>query len=467
MASGPKDRATLIKGGTVVAGQTVAEQDVLMRDGRIAAMGDLAGVSADETLDARGLVVLPGAVDTHVHLNDVFMNTVSVHDYYTGTLAAAFGGVTSIVDFSNQEKGQPLVDTISTKREQAEGLAIVDWGVHPVITDPTQSTLDEISLVVEQGSPTIKCYMTYRDEGLLIEVEDLRRISAALRDSGGMLMLHAEDNDLVEKGVAEELGAGRNSSYHHACSRPAEVENRAIQTAIDLTRETGGRTFVVHLSSADGIEMMSAARAEGLNILTETCTHYLVFTDDLLKRADGMKWICSPPLRGTDHQDRLWRGLADGRIPMVTSDDAAYSWEAKQYGSESFDKCPNGIPGIEARLCVLYSAGVVGGRLSLPRFVDAVAGAPARLFGMWPRKGLLTPGADGDIVVLDPTAKWTMGQDHQHMSTDWSAYEGMEITGKVRYVFSRGELIIDGEECVAEKGRGQYIHRTLDPDLWF
>ena len=467
MASGQENRTTLIEGGTVVTGQTVAEQDVLIRDGRIAALGDLAGVSADETLDAKGLLVLPGAVDTHVHLNDVFMNTVSVHDYYTGTLAAAFGGVTSIIDFSNQERGQPLVDTISTKRQQAEGLALIDWGVHPVITDPTQSTLAEIPLVVEQGSPTIKCYMTYRDEGLLIEIGDLRRISAALRDSGGMLMLHAEDNDLVEKGVAEELGAGRTTSFHHACSRPAEVENRAIQTAIDLTRETGGSTFVVHLSSADGIEMMSAARAEGLNIRTETCTHYLVFTDDHLKREDGMKWVCSPPLRDTDHQDRLWRGLADGRISMVTSDDAAYSWEAKQFGAERFDKCPNGIPGIEARLCAVYSAGVVQGRLSLPRFVDVVSGAPARLFGMWPRKGVLTPGADGDVVLLDPTAKWTMGQDRQHMSTDWSAYEGVEITGKIRYVFSRGELIIDGEKCLAEKGRGQYIHRTLDPDLWF
>ncbi|MCP5108306.1 MAG: dihydropyrimidinase [bacterium] len=451
----------LIKNGTVVTNQTVSQMDVLIEGEQIAAIGniDAAADMSDIEIDALGFLVLPGAVDSHVHFNDVFMNTVSVHDYYTGTLAAAFGGVTSVIDFSNQEKGKSLLSTIETKKQEAAGLALVDWGVHPVITDPTDETLAEIPLVVEQGAPTIKCYMTYRDEGLLIEINDLKRISKALHAAGGMLMVHAEDNDIIETEVPRMIRSGLTAPVYHAGSRPKEAENRAIRNCIDMVRETGGAVFVVHMATDDGVQMVKAARAEGLNVFAETCTHYLMFTDEMLKRDDGIKWICSPPLRDRFNREGLWKGVAEKTICMVTSDDAAYSWEAKLLGKDRFDLCPNGIPGIEPRLNLLYSEGVVKGRLSLPRLVEIVSSAPARYFGLAPRKGNLVRGADADIVLFDPGEEWVMGRGSLHMAADWSAYEGIRMKGRIKKVFSRGELIIDGDRCLAARGRGRYIYR--------
>ena len=257
-------KTTLIRNGFVVLQSITSQQDLLIQGEKIAAVGELSGLAADETVDATDLLVLPGGVDTHVHFNDVFMNTISVHDYYTGTVAAAFGGTTSVIDFSNQQPGASLMSTIDDKREEAQGLALVDWGVHPVITQPTESTLAEIAQVVAAGAPTIKCYMTYRQEGLLIEEPDLRCILAGLRDAGGMLLVHAEDNDLIEARLPHFLGTGRTSAIHHAASKPPEVENKAIARCIEMVRDIGGRLFIVHLTTAEGVEMVGAARAAGL-----------------------------------------------------------------------------------------------------------------------------------------------------------------------------------------------------------
>ncbi len=447
----------------MVVGQSVESQDVMIRGESIDNVGDLGAAQADTVVDAEGLLVLPGAVDTHVHLNDVFMNTVSVHDYYAGTLAAAFGGVTSIIDFSNQVPDGSLIKTLTDKQEEAEGRALIDWGVHPVITRPDDETLNQIPQLVEAGAPTMKCYMTYREDGLLIEDEDLKRIAARLTAAGGMLMLHAEDNDMIEQRIPRYISQGKTASKYHARSKPPEVEASAIRRVVDMARDTGGRFFIVHLASDEGLDLVTAARAKGIDITAETCTHYLIFTDQMLQRDDGIKWICSPPLRNQTIQEALWNGVIDGRLAMVTSDDAAYSWEAKLFGADRFDKCPNGIPGIEARFHALYTAGVATGRMSLPRFVDVVSTSPARLFGMAPKKGSIIPGADADIVLLDPNQEWTMNQDTLHMNTDWCAWDGIEVSGKILKVFSRGELIVDGDRCLAEPGRGRYIHCKLPP----
>lgn len=451
----------IIRGGTVVLGNEVSRQDVLIQGEKIADVGDLSDIGLVDKIDAGGLLVFPGAIDTHVHFNDSFMGTVSVHDYYRGTKAAAYGGVTSVVDFANQEHGDTLTNAFLDKKKEAEGEAIIDWGVHPVITQLTPSVLDEIPIVIGMGAPTIKCYMTYREEGLMMAFDDLLRISERLKECGGMLMLHAEDNTIIETNIPRMIADGKTQSIYHARSRPIEAEDNAIQSAIRIAKQTGGRIFIVHMASGEGVEAVAKARREGADILAETCTHYLLFTDKMLERDDGIKWICSPPLRDEETQNKLWEGTRDGRIVMVTSDDAAFSWEAKLLGKDRFDRCPNGIPGIETRFSLLYSEGVAKGRTSLPRFVELVSTSPARHFGLAPQKGSLNPGADADIVLFDPHPKWTMNQESLHMATDWSAYEDIEITGKILKVFSRGELIIEKDRCLAKKGRGRYIHRSL------
>lgn len=456
------DSTKLICGGKVVLDQVVSRQDVLIQGEKIVAIGDLSAIKVDEKVDAEGLLVLPGGVDTHVHFNDEFMGTVSVHNFESGTKAAAFGGTTTVVDFTNQWPGGSLKEAMAKKHEEAEGQALIDWGVHPVITEPTPETLDEIPDMVAQGAPTIKCYMTYREEGIMTEREDLSKILARLHEHGGMLMVHAEDNDMAESNVRNFVQEGKTQAYYHAESKPAECEYKAIKDAIRVAKETGGRLFVVHLASDKGMRKLGKARAKGVDVLAETCTHYLLFTDDLLKREDGIKWICSPPLRDKEIQDQLWEGLQDGRICQVTSDDAAFSWQAKLFGQDRFDKCPNGMPGLETRMTLLYSEGVAKDRISLPRFVKLVSTAPARLFGMYPQKGSLIPGSDADIVLFDPTIEWKLNLETTHMAADWSPFDDYEVTGKVIKVFSRGDLIIDGDRCVAEKGRGQYLHRALD-----
>ncbi|MFC1553061.1 dihydropyrimidinase [candidate division KSB1 bacterium] len=455
----------LIKGGTVVSHSDVTKKDMLIEGEKISAVGELNGVKADVVIDASGYLILPGAIDTHVHFDDVFMNTVSVHDYYKGTLAAAYGGVTSVIDFSNQIVGKPLLDTLTGKKKDAEGKAIIDYGVHPVITKAAPDILGEIQLLVNEGAPTFKCYMTYRKEGLLIEGNVLADISEHLKNAGGMLLVHAEDNDTLEENISKMVDSGNVAPIYHAKSRPREAENKAITNCIEMIRKTGGRLFVVHLASDEGLEIIKNARTDGLDVFAETCTHYLVFTEDILKREDGIKWICSPPLRDKTVQKKLWQGLKDGSISMVTSDDAAYSWDAKLMGKDRFDECPNGIAGIEPRLHILYSEGVVRKRLTLSRFVELVSANPAKLFGLWPDKGNLDPGADADIVLFDPEEKWIMGQDTMHMAADYCPYEGIEITGKIKKVLSRGEVIIDGDLCLAEKGRGRYLFRKLNPGL--
>jgi len=453
----------LIRGGKTVDSQNISVQDILIRGEKIEAAGHWEGIEPDVEIDARGLYVFPGAVDTHVHFNDLFMNTVSVHDFDSGTRAAAFGGVTSIIDFANQRPGGTLQTAMENKKDEADGLAVVDWGIHPVITDPTPAALSEIPQLVEEGAPTFKCYMTYKQEGLLIEDEDLKRILESLTQAGGMLLVHAEDNATVEKGVRDSIRAGNTAPLFHARSRPLEAENIAIERCIQLARETNGRLFIVHMATDRGLDLVSRAREGGLQVYAETCTHYLILTEQMLNRPDGIKWICSPPLRNLRVQQKLWQGLRDRQISLVSSDDAAYSWEAKSMGASRFDRCPNGIPGIEARLCLLFSEGVAKERITLPMLIDIVSTQPAKLFGLYPHKGSLDPGADADLVLFDPEKRWIMGEKTLHMAADWSAYEGMEITGRIEKVFSRGDLIIDGDRCLAQKGRGRYLHRRLRP----
>ena len=456
-------------------GQSVSERDLFISGEKIEAVGDVAAGLADEVIDATGLLVLPGAIDPHVHFNETNKGQNGVHDYFTGGRAAAFGGTTTIVDFADQIHGRPLLTVLDVKKEQARGQAVIDWNVHPIINQVTAEVLEEIPEVVAAGLPTIKCFMTFRSltgesavnmysgkPGRIISDEDYLGLTTRLREAGGMLMVHAEDSTIIDKIALDKLAKGETSAIDHARCRPAEAEASAVRRIVGVARETGGRVYIVHLSSIDGLGEVTSARAEGLPVWAETCPHFLIFTDEKLKRDDGYKWVGSPPLRDEATQAALWEALGDGRISVAATDDCAFSLASKVAGAENFDLCPEGMPGIEPRLTVLYSEGVAKGRITLPQLVDLTSTTPARLFGLAPDKGCLTPGADADIVLFDPSVQWTMSQDSLHMASDYTSYEGVEVTGKVAKVFSRGELIVDGEEFLATPGRGRFVPCTLE-----
>jgi dihydropyrimidinase len=482
-------RTKLISGGTVVYGQSVSQQDVFVTGETITAVGDLSHFEADETYDAAGLLVFPGGVDPHIHFNEQNKGHLGVHDYFTGSRAAAFGGTTTVIDFSDQIHGEPLLNVLKVKEEQAAGKALIDWNVHPIISHITPEVLGEIPGVIAAGMPTFKCFMTYRTlagdsaenmysgkPGRFITDEEFADLSRCLQEHGGMLMVHAEDSTIIDRLALEKQKAGATTVIDHARCRPPESEANAIRRIIKVIEQTGGRVYIVHLSSIPGLQVVGEARSgtghdrtyahdSNFAVFAETTPHYLIFTDEILAREDGYKWLGSPPIRDKATQDALWEGIADGRISTVATDDCAFSLESKAAGAEDFDRCPEGMPGIEPRLTVLYSEGVAKGRLTLSRWVELISSAPARLFGLYPSKGSLAPGADADIVLFDPAREWTMNKDTLHMASDYAAYDNIDVTGKVVQVFSRGELIIDGEECLAEKGRGRFVACRLDPSL--
>ena len=469
------ERTLLISGGTVVSSSAVSQQDVLIQNETISTVGDLAGVAADEHVDATGLLVLPGAIDPHIHFNERNKGQKGVHDFLTGGRAAAFGGTTTVIDFADQIHGQPLLSVLDQKRDQANGMAIIDWNVHPIINHVTPEVLEEIPAIVAAGLPTIKCFMTFRSltgesavnlysgkPGRIISDDDFVHLSSRLEAVGGMLMVHAEDSTIIDKIAQEKLASGETKAIDHARCRPPESEGTAVRRIVEVARQTGGRVYVVHLSSIDGLDQIIEARTNGLKVYAETCPHFLIFTDEILKRDDGYKWLGSPPLRDEATQSALWDGLIDGHISTLATDDCAFSLESKVAGAENFDLCPEGMPGIEPRLTILYSEGVAKGRISLPKLVELTSTAPAELFGLAPKKGRLAPGSDADIVLFDPSTQWTMSQETLHMASDYTAYEGVEVTGKVAKVYSRGDLIIDGEQCLARPGRGEFVACTID-----
>ncbi len=468
----------LIKGGTVVLGHAVSAQDVLITGEVITAVGHFPSLDVNEIIDAQGLLVLPGAVDPHIHFNEQNKGHQGVHDYFTGSRAAAFGGTTSVIDFSDQKHDEPLINVLKVKEEQAQGKALIDWNVHPILSNITPRVIEEVPELIQAGLPTFKCFMTYRTlagdsaenmysgkPGRFISDREFIELSRCLQDHGGMLMVHAEDSTIIDKNAWHMQKAGTTKAIHHALCRTPESESNAIRRIVNVIKQTNGRLYIVHLSSRAGLDVASAARSEGHDVFAETTPHYLIFTDDVLAREDGYKWLGSPPVRDKATQDVLWQAISDGRISTVATDDCAFSLESKSAGAENFELCPEGMPGIEPRLTLLYSEGVAKGRLSLPRMVELISTAPARLFGMAPQKGSLFPGADADIVLFDPAIRWTMNQHTLHMASDYAAYDNFEVTGKVAKVFSRGEMIIDGDECVAEKGRGKFISCKLDPSL--
>jgi dihydropyrimidinase len=461
-------KSLLIHGGKVVSDSSTSQVDLIVQSGRIIAQGSPGSFDKEhftEEIDASGMFVLPGLIDPHVHYDSPFMGSKTVHDFRTGSIAAAYGGITTIISFSTQGKGESIIKNIESQNRNAEKQSFIDWGFHGIILDAKEDTLSEIPHLINAGYPTYKCFTTYRHSDRMVDDADILSLLEITARNPAMLMVHCENDAILEHNLKRVLST-KNAWINHAKSRPASAENVEIARIIDLMREEVAPVYIVHTTTREGMGIIQDAINMGLPIHCETCTHYLVLTEDKLKEEDGYQFICSPPLRKKEDNDALWKAAINGPLEVVSTDDAGVpTLDRIRLGEGKFDKVPNGMPGIEPRLVVLYSQGVVIGRINLPRLVALTSTNPAKLFGLYPQKGHLGIGADADIVLFDPNPRWRISASTHHMNTDFSPFEGMEVTGNVRSVLCRGEYVIREGELVGTPGYGQLIRRSID-DTW-
>ncbi|QXE34019.1 dihydropyrimidinase [Streptomyces sp. GMY02] len=457
---------TLIHGGLVITAADEIRADVLIEDGRIAALaahgsGLAEGWSAGRTIDATGRYVIPGGVDAHTHMELPFGGTFASDTFETGTRAAAWGGTTTIVDFAVQSPGRALREGLDAWYAKADGQCAIDYAFHMIMSDVNESSLKEMDLLVQEGITSFKLFMAY--PGVFYS-DDGRILRAMQRgaQNGGLIMMHAENGIAIDVLVEQALAAGRTDPRYHGEVRKALLEAEATHRAIKLAQVADAPLYVVHVSAQEAVAELAAARDQGLPVFGETCPQYLFLSTDNLAEPDfeGAKYVCSTPLRPKEHQAALWRGLRTNDLQVVSTDHCPFCFVGqKELGRGDFSKIPNGLPGVENRMDLLHQA-VVEGRLSRRRWIEIACATPARMFGLYPRKGTIAPGADADIVIYDPGAEQTVSAETHHMNVDYSAYEGKQLTGQVETVLSRGELVIDRREFTGRAGHGQYTPRA-------
>ena len=459
----------LITGGTVVSTTGATAMEVLADDERIAGLAapgtELAASwasAADQVIDATGRYVLPGGIDAHTHMEMPFGGTLSSDTFETGTRAAAWGGTTTIIDFAVQSKGMSLLSALDTWQAKADGKCAIDYGMHMIVSDVNDTTLKEMDSCLDLGVTSFKLFMAYPGVLYSTDGEILRAMQQASRN-GATVMMHAENGIAIDQLVAQALAAGKTEPVQHGLTRPAELEGEATSRAIALAKVTGCPLYVVHLTASQALDAITAARNTGQNVFAETCPQYLYLSLDDLARPgfEGAKFVASPPLRPKEHQGSLWRGLRTNDLAVVSTDHCPFCFvEQKELGRGDFSKIPNGIPSVEHRMDLLHQ-GVAAGELSLARWVEVASTTPARMFGLYPRKGTIQPGSDADIVIYDPHARQVLSAATHHMNVDYSAYEGIEVTGKVDTVLSRGQVVIDAGEYRGEPGHGRFLKRDL------
>ncbi len=456
---------TLVTNGHIVTATDDYVADIYIEDGIIKAIGsDFTSLyTADQTVDAEGNYVFPGGIDPHTHLDMPFMGTYTCDDFETGTTAALAGGTTTIIDYALQTRGDSMLTALDTWMERAKGKAVIDYGFHMGVTDFTDDTDQEIKALVERGVTSYKTFMAYKG-ALMLEGESMVGVMNSIKKYGGIMAVHAEDGDTVDRLVAENLEKGNTAPRYHYLSRPSSVEGKAAGEIIDLSYETGCPLYIVHTTCTEVLEHTYKSYLRGQNVLIETCPQYLLLDDSLYEK-DGFeaaKWVMSPPLRKKHDQEALWKGLAAGHVQTVGTDHAPFNFVGqKDMGKDSFAKIPNGAPGIQHRLELMYSEGVCKNRITLNQFVDVTSTAAAKIFGLFPQKGTIAVGSDADLVIFDPKGKTTLSvKTHKH-NCDYSSYEGWELTGQIIKVLKDGRVACDEGQMKVEKGQGRFLKRSI------
>ena len=455
--------SVLIKGGRVITAADDYVGDVFVDGERISLIGESLDVPADRVIDAAGKYVLPGCIDPHTHLDMPFGGTVTIDDVESGQISAAFGGTTCHVDFVIQPQGMTFGDALDEWKAKADGKQVIDMGYHMAITDlKNGGTLEELATLPEQGVTSYKLFMAYKG-ALMVDDETLFRTMQVAAQSGALVMVHAENGDVIDILVREALAAGHTEPLYHALTRPPEAEGEATNRAIQLAHLAGAPLYVVHVTCRNAVEPIARARDAGWNVWGETCTQYFFNSlDDIAKpNFEGAKYVYSPPVRDKSNWDVLWNAVRTDALSVISTDHCAFLWDGqKTMGRDDFSKIPNGGPGLENRLQMIHEFGVRHGRISLNRMVELLATNPAKLFGLYPRKGTIAVGSDADIVIFDPQRTHTISAATHHSKSDYNLFEGTEVTGTPELVLLRGQVLVENGELVASPGVGRFVARA-------
>jgi dihydropyrimidinase len=454
---------TVIKNGTVVTAIDTYPADIAIENGKIAAIASsLPTQNTTTVIDAAGRLLMPGGIDVHTHLDMPFGGTTSADDFETGTRAAAFGGTTTLIDFAIQYKGQPLRQAFDTWMNKAAGKAVCDYAFHCIVTDISGGQLSEMNDLVHEGVTSFKLFMAYPGVFMLDDGSIFKALQTTSKN-GAMICMHAENGSAIDVIVQQALAEGKKAPKYHALTRPTTAEAEATARAIALAEIAGAPIYIVHLSCNDALEKVREARDRGLPVYAETCPQYLYLSIDNfdVPGFEGAKYVFTPPLREKWHQEKLWNGLKRDHLQVVSTDHCPFCFkEQKELGKDDFTKIPNGGPGVEHRMSLIYSGGVAAGRFSANRFVELVSTTPAKLFGLYPRKGTIAVGSDADIVVFDPNRKHTISAKTHHMRVDYSMFEGIQVTGMPEVVLSRGRVVVAGDKFLGRAGQGEFLRRS-------